>query len=234
MTLLTTIQSACRIIGLTAPSSFVGSTNLLAQELLECAQEEGFDLMRRGTWQVLTKERTFTTVASQTQTDIIPDDFDRFINETFWNRTRKRPLYGPVTPQEWQNLIAWTSSPIQDTFRMRGGDILVTPTPPAGETWAFEYISKNFCQSNTGTAQSAWAADTDTGILDERLMAAGIVWRYKAKKGLPFETDFQKYESDVRQALVQDKPQRTINFGYGKYMGRRPGVVIPEGDWTAS
>lgn len=188
--------------------------------------------MRRGEWQVLRKEKTFSALAQESQTSMVASDLDRFVNETFWNRTRKRPLYGPATPQEWANLKAWTSSPVVDTFTYRGGNILITPNPTAGDTLAYEYISNQWCETSGGTDQSAWAADTDVGILSEALMRLGIVWRYKQKKGLPWLTDYDMYDSRVKQGLAQDKPQRTINFGDAWPTGRRPGIAVPQGSWT--
>lgn len=232
MTLLTMIQASARDIGITVPDTVIGNTNPMVQELLQCAQDEGFDLMRRGTWQEIRKQQTFLSTATEEQTNCIPTDLDRFIEESFWNRTRKRPLYGPVTPQEWQNLKAWTASPVVDTFCMRSNAILVIPTMTAGETCAFEYVSKNWCQSPALVAQDEWTADGDTGILSERIMQYGVIWRYRQKKGLPWQADYDKWDSRCKVALGGNQPQRTINFGDAGWTGRRPGITIPEGSWT--
>jgi len=234
LSLLTLVQRAALRIGLTPPSVVYNSTEQNVKELLECAQEEGEELMRRGTWQVLRKQQTFTAVAQEVQTSAVPSDFDRFINETFWNRTRKIPFWGPVTPQEWQTLLAWNASPVTNTFTFRGNDILITPNPTAGDTMAFEYISKNWCQSSGGTAQSAWAADTDTGILDEKLMRLGVIWRYKQKKGFNFSADLENYETQVKQALTKDMPMQTVSFGDTQMPGRFPGIAVPQGSWSVS
>ena len=37
-------------------------------------------------------------------------------------------------------------------------DILINPAPSAGHTFAYEYMSKNWCESSGGTDQAAWAA----------------------------------------------------------------------------
>jgi hypothetical protein len=232
LTLLNLIQQAARRIGITPPSVVVASTDANVQELLTCAQEEGFQLMRRGTWQVLRKQQIFKALAQEEQTGMIPADFDRFVQETFWNRTKKRIMWGPVTPQEWQNLKAWTATPAMDTFIIRGGNVLITPNPTAGDDLAFEYVSKNWCQSAGGDGQDEWLADTDTGILDERLMRLGVVWRYKQKKGLNWQVDFQNYDTQVKQALTVDQPQRTVSLGEDAYIGRRPGISVPPGNWN--
>lgn len=233
--------AAASLIGIPQPSSVIGNSNPQVQELLACAQDEGFDLMRRGTWQVLMTVKLFSAVATAVsgtnyaiQTGAVPTDYDRFVQETFWNRTRKRPLYGPVTPQEWENLVAWTSSPVVDTFRFVGSNIWIIPAPVSGDQMAYEYMSKNWCQDASGSALPEWQADTNTGILSEDIMKLGVVWRFKQKKGLPFMADYDKWDARARQALVQDLPQRTINFGDAVSTGRRPGISVPEGSWTVT
>jgi hypothetical protein len=71
-------------------------------QLLGLAQQEGKELARRHTWQRSSRKQTFTATATETQSTAIPSDFDRFIDETMFNRTRKRHVYGPLNPQEWQ------------------------------------------------------------------------------------------------------------------------------------
>ena len=142
MTLLTTLQDVAVKIGIDRPSSVIGSTDTTVKELLSFAQEEGKSLSKANDWQILIKEQTFTTTATETQASAIPSDFDRFVNETFWNRSKYRTLTGPLTPQEWQAVKASTISPVTDCFRYRGGSLLIAPTPTAGETMAFEYVSK--------------------------------------------------------------------------------------------
>lgn len=224
------VQSSAVRIGVQKPSTVSSNTNIEVMELLEFAQEEGRELAKRGAWQVLRKEFTFATSAAETQSNYSITDLDRFIADTIWNRTRKLPLFGPLNPKEWQAIKSFSSSPITNSFTLRGGIFLMSPTPTAGDNVYGEYFSKNFCQSSGGTGQSSWAADTDTGVLDERIMGLGIIVRFKAAKGLDYSTDLAKYETQVQQALEQDKPDRAIDLAGVRRSG--PGIVIPEGSWN--
>jgi hypothetical protein len=233
VSLLTLIQSAARRIGEPTPSVVATASDLTVLLMLELAQEEGRQLARYGDWKALRAEKTFTTVAAETQTDTpIPTDWAGFVDDTFWNRTRRIRMYGPATSEEWQRWKAGSTFPVTGTYYLRGTSLLIQPTPTAGDTIAYEYRSKNWCQSASGTAQEAWAADTDTGKLEERLMALGVVWRYKQNRGLDWQTDFSKYEFEVAQALAADKPHRIIDFRHSGPPTRIPGVVIPEGYWN--
>ena len=232
MSLLTICIDAADQIGLRRPASVIGNPDPEVQQLLNYAQLEGKELPTRGEWQGLRTPALFTSLASEVQTGMIPTDFARFINETFWNRSRRRPLMGPVTPQQWQNIQAWTTSPLQDTFTVYGGDIYVTPAPPAGETFAFEYVSNNFCKSATNTPQSSWLADTDVARIPEELFSTGIAWRFLEQAGQPRYQALQaKYETRIRQLLTNDQPRRTISLSQSPEYGRYPGIVVPEGYW---
>lgn len=232
MTLLTIVQGACDRIGIPRPTAVIGTTDQQVLALLGFAQQEGKELARRGAWQALTSEQTFLSVASQTQTGAVPSDLDRFIPETFYNRTRKRQVIGPLSPQEWQAQLAITATVVYDTFRQRGNDILMIPTPPAGDTYAYEYVSKNWCTSAAATNQAAWTADSDVARIEEELFILGLVWRFRQAKGFDYAEAFRSYETQVTQALARDGDKRTLNFANQRLFDvpRYPGVV--EGSWN--
>lgn len=232
MSLLTLIGNASVRIGEPRPGVVVGATDPTVMQLLSLANEVGTELMDTGDWRKLRKEKTFTTLAQETQTGMVPTDLGAWIDETFWNRTARRPIYGPISSAQWQAWKAFDTFPVMDVFYFRGSDILVQPVPPAGETYAFEYIKNLWCQSAVGVEQSEWLADTDTGILSERLMTLGIIWRYKQARGLNYDKDEEIYNLEVSKELAKDSPRSTHSFANGNnWWGRRPGLVIPEGSW---
>lgn len=231
MSLLSLIQGAALKIGIAVPDSVFGNSDLEAQELLAFAQEEGRELVKRGDWRLLRKELSFVTFNQEEQTNFYPADCDHIVQDTMWNRSKRRPVFGPVTPQEWQAIKAMTTSPVMDTVFFRGNNALIQPVPPAGQTIACEYISKSFCQSSASSAQSAWMQDTDTGLLDENVMMLGVILRYKLAKGLDASAALAQYETQVQQAITQDKPSKTVDLASGNRYARVPGVVVPEGSW---
>lgn len=234
MTILTICQNAADRLGIVRPSSVITSTDQQALRLLGYAQQEGKALARRHAWQILVTEASFTSTATETQSSALPSDFDRFVDDTFYNRTRKRPVYGPLNAQDWSFSKAVVATVLIESFRQRGStsDILITPTPTAGDSYYFEYVSKNWCQSSGGTAQSAWASDTDTGILEEELMTLGVIWRFKAGQGFDYAEEFRNYETMVTQAIARDGGKRTLNAGY--YIGsrRRRAPFVQDGSWN--
>jgi hypothetical protein len=203
VTLLSIVQNASDRLGLTRPSSVIASTDQQVLTLLGLAQEEGKDLLKRHTWQALQTEHTFAT-ANGTASYALPSGFDAFIKETVFNRTRRRRMYGDLTPEQWQETQSSLVTMVNPAFRIRANLFYISPTPTSIETVAYEYLSKNWCQSDALVGQSAWAADTDTGILDEELMTLGLKWRWKKSKGLDYAEDFTSYEIRVAKAILDD------------------------------
>jgi hypothetical protein len=210
MTLLSVVSDASKRLGLGSRSSVVGSTDENAIQLLALAQEEGKTLARRHEWQVLQTEYTFPTVIS-TASYALPSDFDRILKETVFNRTSRRRMVGDLTPSQWQETQASLVTMVNPAFRIRGNLFLISPTPSAVETIAYEYVSKKWCQSNTSVGQVAWLADTDTGLLDEDLMTLGLIWRYRKAKGLDYGDDMNTYEMEVAKSILNDGARTRID-----------------------
>lgn len=231
LSLLTLIQHVSTRIGQPRPTAVAASTEETVQRLLELAQDEGRELARFGDWKVLRKTHTFATTATESQTNAhTPADLGAYLDGTFWNRTRQMRLTGPLSAEEWHRIKAMTSALATDTFYLEGTTWLMQPVPPAGQTIAYGYRSSYWCKSTGGTAQEAWAADTDTGILPERLMELGIIWRYRQSRNMDWQTDYDKYMFQVQQALAADSPQGIINLS--SEPGERMGISVPELNWT--
>lgn len=235
MSLLTVIQDAADRLSIVRPSSVIGTADQQVRQLLGLAQQEGKELARAHPWQRLTKEKTFTSIAAETQTSAIPSDFDRFVTETFYNRTSKRPVEGPFNPQEWQKYKAFGTGVASDAFRVRGNSILLAPAPSAGLIYAYEYVSKWWCTTSGGTEPTlaAWTGDDNDGILDEELMTLGVIWRFLKSKGLDYSETFRTYEIQVGKAAGHDGGKRTVSMAKSSGL-RKPGVAVPDGSWSLS
>lgn len=124
----------------------------------------------------------------------LPSDFQRPIDNTFWDRSRFWSMRGPQSPQQWQlyksSVIGRAS--IQRRFRflsiytpqgigiggagagtgLFGGNlasfqkyISIDPVPfDNGSQLVFEYVSNGWCMSPSGVPQSAWESDEDVMI----------------------------------------------------------------------
>lgn len=226
MSLLTIVQDAADEVGIARPATVAGNSAPDAQKLLRLLNKCGKALVKQAVWQDLRKEKTFTGVAGSEQTSIIPSDFDRFIPETFWDRTNVRLVTGPITPVQWQAMKAqgYGGSP---KFIYRGGSVFILPNLDGGESIAFEYVSQNWCQSSGGTGQTAFAADDDTGILDEELLKRGLIFAYLDTEGLPSALAARDFEMYSKQLLNNDQPNTPILVAADIFGGGRHFTGVP-------
>jgi hypothetical protein len=218
--LLTIVQRACRLLSIPVPTEVVNSTDTQVQQLYALANEEGDELAGTYDWQVMRKQHLFDTVASAVQSSAIPSDFDHFIANSFFNRTTMRMIYGPITPQEWQAIQAQPQlNRVFLAFVERDGQFLVTPTPPAGQEIAYEYITKYWAKSAAGVPQAEFLADTDETYLDDKLFPLGLRWRFLKSKGLDYSEDFRSYQSERNQRMARDGGNGVIDTAGGAYYG---------------
>lgn len=236
MSLLTIVTAAADRIGIPRPNGVVGSSDLHARMMLSLAQQEGKDLASRFSWQAITKEKTFTATATETQSGVIPTDFDRFVDGTFWNRTENRMVIGPVSAQEWQALKSDRIQAVHDTFRQRGDSLLMLPTPSAGASYAFEYVSTYWVGTAGSTTPSLteFAADTDIAYLSEELITLGVVWRYQRARGLDYAESFQSYELMLHRKIGRDAGSPTLSMTGPSDRYPAPKATIPDGSWVLS
>lgn len=232
MTLLSIVQTTCDIVGVGRPSTVVGSTNATSRTMLALANQGGLDLCRQGEWRLLTSEHTFSTVADSAQgSSALPSDFGRFVNGTIWNRSQRWQIE-EIDEQDWAAIKgAGQVLTTVNQILLRGTAVYMTPVPTAGETIGYAYVTNQFCASSGGSAQVAWAADTDVGRLDESLLQLDLVWRWKQARGLDYAEDMQSFELRKLALLGGDKPRPTLNMGRTRF-GFRDNV--PEGSFPSS
>jgi len=229
MTLLSIVQDACTVVGLDTPSAVVGGSDQNAARMFSLCNREGRELARRFDWQMLQVDHTFAAVATENQ-GTLPTDFDHFIDDTFWNRSERRPVLGPVSPEEWQALEATSVPAVSDVFRIITNTIRIKPTPRVGDTYAYTYITKNWCQSSGGAGQTAFATDLDTALLSEEVITLGLVWRFLQSVGMEYGEARATYERAVAREMARDGGRTAVRFGDPRPF--RPGLMVPEGDWA--
>lgn len=235
MTLLTIVQTACDELALPRPLSLINTTDPQIRQLTALVNREGKELIKHHPWSVLLKEGSITTVSGM-DAYTLPADFDRFVNQTFYDRSQRREMMGPDTPQRWQWRQAWQlATEFYRHFRIRGTaatNLLIFPTPgTSGQALYYEYVSKNWARDVAASEQSSMSLDTDYPVFDEDLIVLGIIWRFLRAKGLDYADYYQSYlvrlktlvASDGGGAPVLSMAPRIRNLIYPN---------IPEGSWS--
>ena len=233
MNCLQIIQTVCKRIGITSPTAAVTSTDWQIQQILSLVEEEGQEQATRFAWQALRGEATFTTVATEVQSTLaaITTGFDYIVNDTIWNRSLRRPVYGPKIVQDWQQAKASQITGPFNSFRIFSDAIYFNPVPSAGDECYFEYQSKNWVSTSLGGTDEVWTNDDDTAKLSDQLLVLGAVWRWKQAKGLDYAEDYAKYERRVNDAFARDAGKPVLDMSGARYE-IQPAIVVSSGSWN--
>ena len=156
-----------------------------------------------------------------------PSDFDRYINQTWWDRTNRWALLGPDSPQidQWHRSGIVTIGPRRH-FRQIGYNGMVQtpgainnyriwPAPGATDTpinLVYEYISSNTVLSSSGTPQPSFQADSDFPILDSNMMVLGAKWRMWQIKGFDYAAMQSEYIDYVDRKFANDGGTKTVTM----------------------
>ena len=215
MSLLTICENVAAEVGIAQPASIVNSLDPNAIKLLRLANQSGRELARYHDWQSLTTSFTFTSVATQVQTDLLPTDFGRFVyNADIWDRTSNQRLVGPTPHRIWSQLLNGVTGGVAGWWRLIAGQLNILPVMAAGHTVAFDYVSRNWAASSGGTAQATFQADTDvcriianTGeTIGEDLIELEMTWRWRKTLGLPqYAEDMATCEREKEKAAGRDR-----------------------------
>lgn len=215
-TLLQSVQAVCRKLGLSVPASVVGSNDPNIVQMYEVCNEAGQEYADAYEWQILTAEVSFSATAVESQgsiNTIVGGDLGWIVNDTIWNRTTDRPLFGPLSAQQWQQIKANAAAGPFSEYRIRGNELLFYPAPSAGDDCYFEWVSKDFCQNSGGTTSYCrWNADEDVFVLDSRIFELSVLWKWKQLKGLDFQPDYTKYMIAIEQAKARDSTKTVLSL----------------------
>ncbi len=169
MSLLTLIQDVCNQIGLPSPATVYGSQTLLYKQLLATLETDvSFELKSAARWPELTKTHTITLVDGQ-DAYALPADLERQLPETHWDQNNQWPLFGPISPQSYnQDVYGLTEPSLRLRYRIKGfatNQFYLTPTPSAadaGHVLSFEYQSTTWCRPATWATGTSYAANQYT------------------------------------------------------------------------
>lgn len=206
MTLYTAVSSAAlRVIG-SAPAAVFASTEQIAVELRDLAQDVAVDIATSHEWRDLVKIATFAGGASFPK----PADYDRMLSgQGVQDGTSWLWGYSPfASVADYMAAIngQWAISP--GGWIILGGEFKFWPATVGSAT--FPYMSNLIVNGADATPKAAFSADTDTFALPDRLLTLGLIWRYRAQKGLDYSEDLATYEDALARAQNNDKGARVL------------------------
>lgn len=235
MSVLSIIQDFARRHALAVPTGVIGSTDATTVQLYQILQDVVDEVVTESKFNVITREAVFTAVAAESQgsmDELAAAGYQYAYFETFFDRTLRRPLYGPLTETEWQEIKAIPNPGPFYKFRIRRNTLYINPAPTAPlSTIAFEYASSWAVESDAGVAKQNITEDTDVFVFPETILKRGLAYQWKQIKGLPYQEDKDTYYSLLNNYIARDKVKRRINLAHPHPVDIRPGVFVPSGNW---
>ena len=224
MTVLSAIQRASTVIGLDKPSIIYSSTEREHIELGDLANEMAERIASAHDWTKLTGIATITGDGSTTAHDL-PSDYDRMIVKTnVWSSSLQTPLTHIADLDEWLGLEVWSYTYVINAWTIYADQMHIKPALASSVTAQYWYQSNLLVSPASGSNKTRFTADDDTFRLDERLLTLGIIWQWRANKGLAYAEDLTNYEEEKEKLIARDKGSRMIRIG---------GVRMPKGLKTA-
>lgn len=209
MTVLSACQSAATKLNQPRPATVFGSTSPFAQELGDLANEAATAIAKAHDWRRLTTLATITGDGSDTSF-ALPSDYDRMpLDSNIYGSLARLPFLKARDLDQWLEFDITPVVGAPGYWINLGGEVQIKPAMASTQTARYYYQS-NIIVSGSKTA---FTVDTDTFLLPERLLTLGIVWRWKAQKGLEYAEHLKNYEIAFGEEAGRDKGSRVLHMG---------------------
>jgi hypothetical protein len=153
-----------------------------------------------------------SVVCAQTAYNL-PADFETITNRTMWDKSKHWEMLGAEDAQQWQWLKSgYISTGPRVRWRILDNQFQIWPIMNTQEYLGWEYRSKGWARSDTGTIKNSFTADTDTTVYDDRLLVLSTKLRYfqiKSFDTTSLSQDYQRYLSAIK---ANDKGAPNLSF----------------------
>lgn len=179
------INRAAVECGLLKDANPTASADESFQQLTELLNGAGQEMVELHAWQTLIQPYQVTTVAGDTGTYALPDDFAYMIDQTGWERSNTRPMGGPLSPQDWAYLQGRDQVGIYASFRLAEDKFDLYPNNPVTPGWDinFQYVSRNWLQDTNGLRRDIIGTGSDTVLYDPILIIKFLKSKFLEAKG---------------------------------------------------
>ncbi len=236
MTLITDIlDRAARQCSVTSPSSWISATTATVLELRDDFLLETVDeLQKRVDWSSPIGKQT-TIPGDGSENYALPADFVRLTNDdlAIYETTTTRRAGVPVDSDgAWTHLAEIGTAGGSRYYRIKGyeGNFTIDfyKNPTSSDSITVSYVSNVWMITSGAVEGSAFTAATDIALYPRRILELGIVWRFRKRKGLPYQDVLAEYEAWIATTVNRMRGRRTINFGEQKNTSSPFAIPVPD------
>ena len=215
MTIGAVFAEVAPVIGIAVPESVYGSTDENHVALAALANEMAQRIAQAHDWQVLRRLQTYTGNGDDDAWPL-PSDYDRMpVDQDIWSSTINAPMSQVNSANTWLGDLVRDDVGVSDRWHIVGDELVFNPVLEDGETAQFYFISNLIVADADSVTKAAFTVDTDSFRINERLLKLGIIWQWRAYKGVPYAEDMQNYEFALAQRIGRERGAR--KFAVGRY-----------------
>jgi hypothetical protein len=185
------------------------------------------------TWSEQQVRRTFTAIASENQgklSTLFGPGYRGLIQNSIWNETLRRPLFGPVTAASWEASKAVPQTGPTYQYRIERGHFYTEPALPVGHIIGAIVQTSYGITDHTGHVYKPnFTVDDDLIVFPDVVVAKGLDYLWKKKKGEEWQSLYMEYMSLIAKYMVKDTAP--ILYLDQPNQNIRPGIWIPAGNW---
>lgn len=214
MTLLSVCKDVCKVIALEIPTTIIANDDREIVELLGVANEMAMRIAAGHEWQKFSAVCEYEGDGEQEDFDL-PDNYDRMlVKASVWSSSLETAL-SPITDlDKWLEIDVQSFDFVINAWTIYGGQMHIKPALATGVTAKYFYQTNEFIADEDGyTYRPEFEADDDSFRLNERLLKLGMIWQWRAHKGLPYAEDMANYESALAREVMRDKGSRMLRIG---------------------
>lgn len=213
------LNRAARQCSITAPSPWANATSLNAVELRDDFMLEAVeDLQRRIDWaSPMGKQVEITGDGSVSYN--LPTNYFRLVDDElgiYETGTVRRTGVSVSSDGEWTHLNTIGTGGGARFYKIEGYEgawtIAFYPTLETGETVTLSYMSNVWLKNGT-TEKSEFTDEDDICLFPRRLIETGIVYRFRKRKGLPFDDIKAEHEIILADLVNRIRGKQRISYG---------------------
>jgi hypothetical protein len=153
-----------------------------------------------------------SVVCAQTAYDL-PADFETITDRTHWDKSKHWEMLGPEDAQQWQWLKSgYISTGPRIRWRILDNQFQIWPVMNTNEYLGWEYKSKGWARAADGSIKNSFTADSDTTVLDDRIMVLYTKLKYFQVKSFDTTALMQDYQRYLTVAKANDKGAPNLSF----------------------
>lgn len=210
------LKEVCIAVGEAIPPAFFSTsagTIRTWQQLQLLANEAAKMIIGSFDWQILRKVAEISG-NDDAEGFNLPSNYGRMLKKaSVWSTRYRWDMTHIVNSDDWLSMEFTTITPIFGVWTIYGGQFHVQPVMTTGEKVKFFYISNQIVRAADTSLKTAFTADEDTFLLDERLLRLAIVYLWKQLQGQDFAAELADYEIAFDQATDSDGGSKPVLSG---------------------